>query len=91
MTLYQEQKGRNARQCHSTIHLDGYVINTETYKVEIKANQTTTQAIKNTEPTGEITLSKTDKYTGNSKRVNGTIHHRDATLGVMLLAFLGIS
>lgn len=69
---------------------NGYVINTETYKVEIKANQTTTQAIKNTEPTGEITLSKTDKYTGNSKRVNGTINHRDATLGVMLLAFLGI-
>ena len=58
----------------------GYVINTETYKVEIKANQTTTQAIKNTEPTGEITLSKTDKYTGNSKRINGTVHHGDATL-----------
>jgi len=59
---------------------NGYVINKETYKVEIKANQTTTQAIKNTEPTGEITLSKTDKYTGNSKRVNGTVHHGDATL-----------
>ena len=58
----------------------GYVINTETYKVEIKANQTTTQAIKNTEPTGEITFSKTDKYTGNSKRINGTVHHGDATL-----------
>lgn len=31
----------------------GYVINTDTYKVEIKTNQTTTQTIKNTEPTGE--------------------------------------
>ena len=59
---------------------NGYVINTETYKVEVKANQTTTQAIKNTEPTGEITFTKTDKYTGNSKRVNGTVHHGDATL-----------
>ena len=58
----------------------GYVINTNSYKVDIKANQTTTQAIENTEPTGEIAFSKTDKYTGNNTRINGTVHHGDATL-----------
>ena len=58
----------------------GYLLNTKTYNVEIKPNQTSTQAVANTEPTGEITITKTDKYTGNSPRVIGTTHHGDASL-----------
>lgn len=58
----------------------GYLLNTESYKVEVKSNQTTTQAIVNKEPTGEITLTKTDKNTGNSNRVDGTSHHGDVNL-----------
>ena len=58
----------------------GYLLNTESYKAEIKPNQTTTQAIVNKEPTGEITLTKTDKDTGNSNRVDGTSHHGDVNL-----------
>lgn len=58
----------------------GYLLNTESYKAEVKPNQTTTQAIVNKEPTGEITLTKTDKDTGNSNRVDGTSHHGDVNL-----------
>ena len=58
----------------------GYLLNTESYKAEIKPNQTTTQAIINNEPTGEISLIKTDKDTGNSNRVDGTSHHGDVNL-----------
>ena len=58
----------------------GYLLNTDTYKVQIKPNETTKQAIVNDEPTGEITLTKTDKNTGNSNRVDGTSHHGDVNL-----------
>lgn len=58
----------------------GYLLNTESYKAEVKPNQTTTQAIVNKEPTGEISLIKTDKDTGNSNRVDGTSHHGDVNL-----------
>lgn len=58
----------------------GYLLNTKAYNVEIKPNQTSTQAISNSEPTGKIILRKTDKYTGNTPRVNGTTHHGDASL-----------
>lgn len=34
------------------------MLNTETYKVEIKANQTTKQAVVNKKPTGTFTLTK---------------------------------
>ena len=36
----------------------GFLLNTETYNVEIKVNQTTQQAIVNKEPTGTFTLTK---------------------------------
>lgn len=39
---------------------NGYLLNTETYTAEVKPNQTTTQAIVNTEPTGSITVTKTN-------------------------------
>ena len=58
----------------------GYLLNTKSYNVEIKPNQTSTQAISNSEPTGKIILRKTDKYTGNTPRVIGTTHHGDASL-----------
>lgn len=40
------------------MHLHGYLLNTQTYNVEIKVNQTTKQAIVNKEPTGIFTLIK---------------------------------
>ena len=58
----------------------GYLLNTETYKVEVKPSQTATQAIVNSEPTGELSLTKIDIDTGNSKRVDGTVHHGDASI-----------
>lgn len=58
----------------------GYLLNKNVYKVEIKPNQTATQAIVNDEPTGEITIVKTDKDTGNSNRIDGVSHHGDANL-----------
>ena len=58
----------------------GYLLNTNSYNIEVKANQTSTQAISNSEPTGKIILRKTDKYTGNTPKVNGTTHHGDASL-----------
>lgn len=58
----------------------GYLLNKNVYKVEIKPNQAATQAIVNDEPTGEITIVKTDKDTGNSNRIDGVSHHGDANL-----------
>ena len=59
---------------------EGYLLNTETYKAVVKPNQTTTQAIVDDEPTGELTLIKTDIKTGNQNRVDGTSHHGDASI-----------
>ena len=58
----------------------GYLLNTETYTAEVKPNQTATQAIVNDEPTGEITIIKTDIKTGNQNRIDGTSHHGDASI-----------
>lgn len=58
----------------------GFLVDTKTYNVEIKANNTSTKAITNVEPTGELVLTKTDKEIGNSERIDGTIHHGDASL-----------
>lgn len=59
---------------------NGYLLNTETYKVEVKPNETATQAIVNNEPTGEITITKIDIDTGNSNRIDGTSHHGDVNI-----------
>ena len=48
----------------------GYLLNTETYNIEIKANQTTTQAIVNKKPTGTFTLVK--KNADSTKALEGT-------------------
>ena len=58
----------------------GYLINTETYRVNVEPGQTATQAIINDEPTGELTLIKTDIDTGNKNRIDGTSHHGDANI-----------
>lgn len=59
---------------------EGYLLNTETYRVEVKPNETATQAIVNDEPTGEIEITKIDIDTGNQNRVDGTSHHGDASI-----------
>lgn len=59
---------------------DGYLLNTETYSVEVKSNQTAEKAVVNDEPTGEITITKIDIDTGNENRVDRKSHHGDATL-----------
>ena len=59
---------------------DGYLLNTETYKVLIKPNETSRQAIVDDEPTGELTINKIDIDTGIKNRVDGTIHHGDASI-----------
>lgn len=58
----------------------GYLLNTETYKVQVKPNETATQAIVNREPTGEIAITKIDIKTGNGNRIDGTSHHGDASI-----------
>ena len=59
---------------------DGYLLNTETYSVEVKSNQTAQKAVVNDEPTGEITITKIDIDTGNENRVDRKSHHGDASL-----------
>ena len=59
---------------------EGYLLNTETYRVEVKPNQTSTQAIINDEPVGEIEITKIDIDTGNQNRVDGTSHHGDVSI-----------
>lgn len=58
----------------------GYLLNTETYTVEVKPSETATQSIVNSEPTGELSLTKIDIDTGNGNRVDGTAHHGDASI-----------
>ena len=47
----------------------GYLLNTKTYNVEVKVNQTATQAVVNTEPTGTFTLVK--KNADKSAKLQG--------------------
>jgi len=49
---------------------EGYLLNTDTYNVEIKAAQTSTQAIKNNEPTGKIILYKVSE---NNDKIGGAV------------------
>lgn len=58
----------------------GYLINPTIYTVKVNPNQTTTQAIVNNEPTGELSLRKTDIDVGTDTRIDGTIHHGDACI-----------
>lgn len=58
----------------------GYLLNKETYRAEVRPNQTTRQVIVNSEPTGEITLTKVDIDTGNENRIDGKSYHGDASI-----------
>lgn len=66
-----------AKRCQ---YQTGYLLDTTVQKVIVKNKETAELTFKNIEPTGEITITKTDKETGNSNRVDGTSHHGDATL-----------
>ena len=59
---------------------EGYLLDSTVQQVVVKGGETTEVNFKNNEPTGEITLTKTDIETGNSNRIDGTSHHGDATL-----------
>ena len=58
----------------------GYLLDTKSYNVEVKPSDTVNKTIPNDEPTGELTIEKIDKQTGNQNRADGTSHHGDATL-----------
>ena len=64
----------------------GYLIDDKTYTFTLEYENQNTEVIygseekTNKEPTGEITITKTDIKTGNSDRVDNTSHHGDATL-----------
>ncbi len=49
---------------------EGYLLNTESYNVEVKAAQTSTQVIKNDEPTGKIILYKVSE---NNDKIGGAV------------------
>ena len=58
----------------------GYLLDKKAYNVEVKANEVSTQAIKNTEPTGSVKITKSDIVTGRDNRIDKTSHHGDATM-----------
>ena len=60
--------------------VDGYLLNTEVKAVGVTAGNTAEVYFENAEPTGEISISKTDKETGNLNRIDGTSHHGDASI-----------
>ena len=48
----------------------GYLVNTETYQVEVKPSQTSTKTITDTEPTGKIVLYKVSE---NNDKIGGAV------------------
>lgn len=66
---------------------EGFLVNENVYEVELKYKDNETANIEinlgnitDEEPTGEITLEKTDRETGNKNRADEKSHHGDATL-----------
>lgn len=51
---------------------EGYLLNPEIYKVEIRQNEVSTQAIVNSEPTGVISIIKKDIETGSKPQGDAT-------------------
>lgn len=58
----------------------GYLVDNNTYTVEVKSKEISTQAIIDSEPTGSIKITKSDIITGNADRIDGEVHHGDASL-----------
>ena len=54
---------------------NGYLLNNNTYTVEVFANQTTTQAIINETPTGTIKIMKKDSETGSIPQGDATLEN----------------
>ena len=59
---------------------EGYLLDTSVQKTVVKNGETAEITFKNNEPTGEITITKTDKDTGNANRVDNASHHGDASI-----------
>lgn len=55
----------------------GYLIDTKAYDVEVKVNQTATQAVVNTEPTGEVKVYKTDDYNNKLKGAEISLYAKE--------------
>ncbi|MGM9876777.1 MAG: SpaA isopeptide-forming pilin-related protein [Bacilli bacterium] len=55
----------------------GYLLDTKSYDVEVKVNQTATQAIVNEEPTGEIKVYKTDAYNNKLKGAEISLYAKE--------------
>ncbi len=61
----------------------GYLLNSTIYDVEVKVGEKAEAnilTVTNEEPTGELQIIKEDLDTGTSNRIDGTIHHGDATV-----------
>ena len=56
---------------------NGYLLDDKTYDVEIKVNQTATQAVINEEPIGEIKVEKTDRYNNKLKDTEISLYARE--------------
>ena len=56
---------------------NGYLLDDKTYDVEIKVNQTATQAVINEEPIGEIKVEKTDRYNNRLKDTEISLYARE--------------
>ena len=54
-----------------------YLLDTKSYDVEVKVNQTATQAIVNEEPTGEIKVYKTDAYNNKLKGAEISLYAKE--------------
>lgn len=55
----------------------GYLIDTKSYDVEVKVNQTATKAVVNEEPLGEIKAYKTDNYDNKLKGAEISLYARE--------------
>lgn len=55
----------------------GYLIDTKSYDVEVKVNQTATKAVVNEEPIGEIKAYKTDNYDNKLKDAEISLYARE--------------
>ena len=62
---------------------EGYLKNETIYDVEVKAGEkaeTNILTVINSEPTGELQITKEDSEIGNSNRIDGTNQHGDASI-----------
>ena len=66
----------------SLLHI-GYLLNSTIHTVTLSEggdNLSSSKSIKNSEPTGTLSVTKEDDITGNTIRIDNTFHHGDASL-----------